>query len=857
MEQSRTAHADRIRSLKALFAPDQVVTDPIELLTYERDASLDHGVPDAVVFPRTTADVVKIVKWAIETDTPLVARGAGTGLSGGAVAARGGIIVGFSRMNKIIEFDEVGRSVVVEPGVVNLVLDEFVKAKGLYFPPDPASGRTATTGGNIAENAGGPHCFKYGVTTNYITGLEVVLADGRVVRMGGRALDYPEFDFVGLMTGNEGTLSIVTEASARLLRNTLAIKTALASFDSVEAAGEAVSAVIAAGLVPATMEMMDQKIMQILEDYTHAGLPVEAGAALIIEADGYPDSVAPQMEEISSILRQHNARDIRVAQTAEERDKIWYGRKSAAGAMARLAPAYYLVDGTVPRSKLAETLAEINAVIEQNNLRVGYVFHAGDGNLHPFILIDDPADSELMQKILQVGHRVMATCVDKGGSITGEHGVGSEKRQYMPLMYAPEELAVMLEVKQLFDPHERLNPGKIFPRPLPGTTASKSDAAVLQSRTTPFAPATTEEASQAIRCWVHERKTIRVVGGNTKSGGLCQTDVTLQTGRLSGIKSYALKDLYVTVGAGTRLAELQAVLARDKMWVPLGSPWSAATVGGIVSANLNAPLRMRYGGIRDLLLAVSVVLPDGRAIRSGRPVVKNVAGYDLTKLFVGAHGSLGLLTEVSLKLAPLPRSHASMIIPVASLAQGFTLGQELLRVCLVASALLLCRGCHFPGVSSPLVLIYSVEGMAEDVVAELAQVHELLRAHDVKGQIQSDASSGSETWAEWLVTSKAGGDRVARAGVAPKDLPKLLIDLAPDLGDTSFLADLASGLLYSRGIRIDSIRSAALSSGGYAVVLSGEAADPWGYAPATLQLMRDLKARWDPWGLFNPGAFIV
>ena len=669
-----------IRSLSALFSPHQVVTDPTELMTYERDASLDRGVPQAVVFPRTTADVVKIVRWAMETNTPIVARGAGTGLSGGAVAEHGGVIACFSRMNRIIEFDEVGRSVVVEPGVVNLVLDEVVKASGLYYPPDPASGRTATTGGNIAENAGGPHCFKYGVTTNYITGLEVVLADGQVVRLGGRALDYPELDLVGLMTGNEGTLCIITEASARLLRNTLAIRTALASFDSVEAAGEAVSAVIAAGLTPATMEMMDQKIMRILEDYTHAGLPVEAGAALIIEADGYPESVAPQMEEISSILRRHRAREIRIAQTGEERDKIWYGRKSAAGAMARLAPAYYLVDGTVPRSRLAETLAEINAEIERNHLRVGYVFHAGDGNLHPFILIDDPTDRDLMQQILQVGHQVMEICVAKGGSITGEHGVGSEKRHYMPLMYTPEELAVMQEVKQLFDPHQRLNPGKIFPA-APGPAPVKTLRATTRytdRHTTFLQPATSEEAAEDVRSLVHERKTVRIAGGNTKSDFLPPTDVTLRTVRLSGIKSYALEDLYVTVGAGTRLSDLQDELARDKMWVPFVSPWSASTIGGIVSANFNAPLRMRYGGIRDLVLAASLVLPDGRTIRSGRPVVKNVAGYDMTKLFVGAHGSLGLLTEVSLKLAPLPRARAGLIVPGASLAESLIRGQQML-----------------------------------------------------------------------------------------------------------------------------------------------------------------------------------
>lgn len=848
-----------LRGLRAVLRPGQVITDPIELLTYERDASLDRGAPEAVVFPVNTDEVAKIVKWSVETKTPIVARGAGTGLSGGAVAEQGGVIVCFSRMNRILEFDEVGRSVVVEPGVVNQVLDETVKSKGLYFPPDPASGRTATIGGNIAENAGGPHCFKYGVTTNYITGLKVVLASGQVVRLGGRALDYPEFDFAGLMTGNEGTLGIITEASARLLRNTVAIRTALASFDSVELAGEAVSAVIAAGLTPATMEMMDRKIMEILEDYTHAGLPVEAGAALIIEADGYEESVDPQMEEISSILRRHHARAIRIAETAEERDRIWYGRKSAAGAMARLAPAYYLVDGTVPRSKLAETLAEINAEIERNRLRVGYVFHAGDGNLHPFILVDDPANPELMQRILAVGQRVMEICVAKGGSITGEHGVGSEKRHYMPLMYPPEDLAVMLEIKQLFDPHQRLNPGKVFPHQSADLIPPASGPAPSSrpSPATPFAPATCEEAAEAIRSWASERKTMRLAGGRTKCGFLPPTDVVLQTERLSGIEAYALEDLYVTVGAGTRLADLQSELARDNMWVALASPWSAATVGGIVSANLNAPLRIRYGGIRDLVLAATVVLPDGRTIRSGRPVVKNVAGYDLTKLFVGAHGSLGLLTEISFKLAPLPRARASLIVPAESLSAGLANGASLLRVSLVASALLLCHGSLFPGLSSPYAVVHTAEGLPEDVAAELAQARAVLQADGAIRLIDEDAASGTEIWADWLAHVSAGGDIVVRAGVAPKDLPKLLVDQEPGLGGAPFLADLANGMLYLAGTPEAAIRSAALASGGYAVVLSGGSTDPWGYTPASLDLMRALKARWDEYGLFNPGTFIL
>ncbi len=480
----------------------------------------------------------------------------------------------------------------------------------------------------------------------------------------------------------------------------------------MEQAGEAVSAVIAAGLVPATMEMMDQKIMRILEDYAHAGLPVEAGAALIIEADGYPESVTQQMDEIAEILRRYGARDIRIAQTSEERDRIWYGRKSAAGAMARLAPAYYLVDGTVPRSKLAATLAEINAVVEANSFRVGYVFHAGDGNLHPFILIENPHDGELMQRILAVGHTVMEICVAKGGSVTGEHGVGSEKRQYMPLMYSADELDVMLDIKDVFDPGKLLNPGKIFPAELPEAPYRGAPEAPPGSMS---APATAAEAAEAIRGWLAAGKSIRVAGGGTKSAGLPPTDAILVTGGLCGIQHYALKDLFVTVGAGMPLDQLQAELARDKMWVPLVSPWPAATVGGIVSANFNAPLRMRYGNIRDVVLAASVALADGRSIQAGRPVVKNVAGYDVTKLFVGSHGSLGLLTDVSLKLAPLPRARASLIVPFDSATEAMKCGQQLLRVRMVASALLVCKGCDAQGVRSPYAVIYTGLGRVGSV----------------------------------------------------------------------------------------------------------------------------------------------
>jgi D-lactate dehydrogenase (cytochrome) len=902
---SAPSRADRFQSLARILGPGRLVTRAADLITYEIDAGLDRGRPDAVAIPRTAEDVERIARWAAEQRVPLVARGAGTGLSGGAVADRGGLVVAFAQMDRILEVDHVGRSAVVQPGVINLALDGLVGAQGLYFPPDPSSQRASTIGGNIAENSGGPHCFKYGVTTNYVTGLEVVLAGGRRVRLGGRALDYPEYDFAGLLTGSEGTLGIVVEASLRLVRRPPAVRTLMVAFESVESAGEAVSALIARGLAPATLEMMDQKIMRIIEDYAHAGLPTEAGAALIVEVDGYPAGVAPQIAEIAAILGEHEARDLRVAATAEQRDAIWYGRKSAAGAMSRLAPAYYLVDVTVPRSKLAVALARINQICEDAGLRVGYVFHAGDGNLHPLILIDDPSNPELVERVLAAGRKTVELCVEYDGSITGEHGVGIEKRDLMPLMYSPAELDAMRDVKQVFDPHELLNPGKILPprtddrRPTTDdrrptsedrrlkiensdADASEMLSSILDPRSSILSfvvrPSSAAEAAELIREHTSAGRSIRIRGGGTKSHDLPAADVLLSTAGLRGIHTYARDDLYVTVGAGTPLNELQAELAGDGMWAPLVAPWPEATIGGMVAANWNAPLRMRYGGLRDLVLAATIALGDGRVIRAGRPVVKNVAGYDLPKLFVGAHGTLGLIADVTLKLAPLPRVRASLIAPLDDLDRGLACAARLLHVCLNASALLLVRptttdqrpttedsddSLSFVVSRSSLVLVYTAEGSPEDVAAELAEAREVLQNEGITEITQVDEPSGSQIWARWLGDVSAGADEfIVRAGVATKDLPALLRSLPSDPAG-AFVADLASGLLYARDAGdLAPLRRAALSTGGYTVGLHAPGAatgaqDGWGYTPESIELMRALRRRWGANGLLNPGAFVV
>jgi glycolate oxidase subunit GlcD len=914
---------DQLRSLQTLLPRGQVFTDRASLISYEVDAGMDRGVPEGVVFPRSTEEVARIARWAAEHAIPLIARGAGTGLSGGAVAERGGIIVEFSHMQRILDIDVHGRSAVVEPAVINLALDEQVKTKGLYFPPDPASQRASTIGGNVAENSGGPHCFKYGVTSNYVIGLDVVLADGRRVRVGGRALDYPEYDLCGLLTGSEGMLALITAITVRLVRNPPAVKTLLAVFDSVEQAGKGVSAIIAAGLVPATMEMMDQKIIQIVEPFAHAGLPTEAQAILIIDVDGYPASLDRQVEDVTQLLQTHGARDLRISSSAEERNQIWFARKSAAGAIARLAPAYYTVDITVPRSRLTEALSEVNQVCDRYGLRVGYVFHAGDGNLHPLILIPDPEDRDLRERVHSAGREVVEIAVSKGGSLSGEHGVGIEKRQYMSLMFNDAELAAMWDVKEIFDPGNVLNPGKVFPLPAEsalspspvedtrrggGGEEEGGDACVAQSvppnevaqsiapdegdasvpsplNTSPaptgreqavghiLSPATAEDAARVLLAATRARRQVCIRGCSETLEELRDTFV-LSTAQLRGMKTYAADDLYITVGAGTMLDEIQTFLAPDQKQVPLATPWPEATVGGLIAANVNAPLRMRYGAVRDLVLCATVVLADGRVIRAGRPVIKNVAGFDLVKAVVGSHGTLGLITDVTLKLVVKPRTQRTLLIPVEDYRYGLLWAEKLLPMALVASAIMLCKDCVIPQgartSASTFMLVYSAEGVTEDVEAELDQVRRVLRTEGSPEPLEIEGLSGTDIWAASLAGSR--GALLVRAGVAARDVAAYVNDQAAALNEGAFLADMSSGLVHAvashldaaveAGAWLEKLRQPAVALDGYAVVMDMPVdwqgrIDRWGYRPQAIDLMRGLKGRWDPEGVLNVREFIV
>jgi glycolate oxidase len=448
--------------LAHLLSPRGYLDRPEDLALYEYDGGVDKHRPDLVVFPRSTEDVVAIVRAAAEFQVPFVGRGAGTGLSGGAIPREGGITVAFARMNRILEIDLENERAVVQPGVVNLDITLAVQGSGYFYAPDPSSQRACTIGGNVAENAGGPHTLAYGVTTNHVLGLEVVLPDGSVVLTGGLAPDLPGYDLTGLLTGSEGTMALVTKIGVRLMRKPELVKTCLAIYESNEDAGRTVAEITARAITPVAVEMLDGVMLRMVEEATHAGYPMDAAAVLLIELEGIREAVEAQVEQVREACMVAGAREFRVARTAEERDLLWKGRKNAFGAVGRVSPTYYVQDGVVPRTKIAPTLRFIGEVAERYGLTISNIFHAGDGNMHPIILFNPRKEGDL-EKARSAGEEILRFCIEAGGSITGEHGVGMEKNELMARQFSEETLELMGRLKLVFDPDARLNPGKVLP----------------------------------------------------------------------------------------------------------------------------------------------------------------------------------------------------------------------------------------------------------------------------------------------------------------------------------------------------------------------------------------------------------
>ncbi len=451
------------RAFEAIVGRGGVLTDPSELLVYESDGlTMLRALADVVVFPRSTEEVAACVRLANAEGLPFVARGAGTGLAGGCLPAEGGVVLALTRMNRILEIDYDNQLAVVEPGVVNLHLSQAVAGRGFYYAPDPSSQLACTLGGNVANNSGGPHTLKYGVTTNHVLGLEVVLPDGEVVWLGGKVRDSQGYDLVGVFVGSEGTFGIATKIVVRLLRRPQAVRTFLAVFDVLDQASRTVAAITARGLTPAALEMIDRITIQAVEDAYGAGYPRDAAAALLIELDGLAAGLEEEAERVLAACRENGAREVRVARDEAERQLLWKGRKAAFGAYGRVSPAYFVMDGVIPRTRLPEVLRRIEEIVAAHGLRVGNVFHAGDGNLHPNILYDPRKPGEV-ERVLAAGAEIMRLCVEVGGSISGEHGIGLEKQNFMPWIFSEADLQAMARVKAAFNPTGRCNPGKVFP----------------------------------------------------------------------------------------------------------------------------------------------------------------------------------------------------------------------------------------------------------------------------------------------------------------------------------------------------------------------------------------------------------
>ena len=451
-----------VQDLRQVLGERFVLNQARDLLLYEYDGSIDKGRPECVVFPRSTEQVVEIVRIAKEHQLPIVGRGAGTGLSGGVIPTRGGVMIGFSRMNKILEIDIENECAVVQPGVVNLDITRAVKGHGYYYAPDPSSQKACTIGGNVAENAGGPHTLIYGVTTNHVLGLEAVLPDGTVLEVGGKEQDLPGYDVTGLLTGSEGTMALVTKVIVRLMRSCEAVETLLAIYDVPDDAATTVGELTARAITPAAVEMLDGVMLRMVEEATHAGFPLDAQAVLLIELEGVREGVAQQLEQVRSVCLESGAREVRVAKSPRERALLWKGRKNAFGAVGRVSPTYYVQDGVVPRTRIADTLRHIHRVSEKYGLTISNIFHAGDGNMHPIILFDPRSEDET-QRTRAAGEEILRYCIDAGGAITGEHGVGMEKNELMPELFSEDSLAQMERLMRIFNPDGRLNPGKILP----------------------------------------------------------------------------------------------------------------------------------------------------------------------------------------------------------------------------------------------------------------------------------------------------------------------------------------------------------------------------------------------------------
>ncbi|MBI5241044.1 MAG: FAD-binding protein [Elusimicrobia bacterium] len=643
-----------IADLRASLPPGTLLTGEAQLAAYSYDGASRRGRPEAVALPRGADEVRRVVAFCADRRIPYVARGAGTNLSGGSVASRGGVLLSLARLDRILSVDTAALCAVVEPGVVNLKLQEELARTGHYYAPDPSSFRVSTIGGNIAENAGGPRCLKYGVTTDHVLALEAVMPDGELVRF---SVEDAGPEVMSLLVGSEGTLGVVTKAWLRILPQPAAVRTVLAGFPSVEAAVSCVSAIIAAGVVPRALEALDRATVATVEAYRKAGYP-GTEAVLLIEMDGTPESAAREAAAVERLAREYGASEVRSAEAVADRERLWEGRRGAYAACARLAPNVLVEDGVVPRDRLPEAVRRIREISARHGIQPALLFHAGDGNIHPNISYDE-RDPAQCARVKAAGQEMLRACVELGGSLSGEHGVGTEKREAMRWLHSSRVLRLFRDIKGSFDPEGSANPGKI----LPDEGGEAGGGPVRPAR-----PLSAQAALLAgkVKACAAEGRPMAVVGSGSRSPAAPPGCAELLTTGMNSVLDWDKGNYTVTVEAGVSVRSLRAELASQGFhlrWPDLGG-----TLGGVLASKA-------WPGLREDLLGMRLILADGEVADLGGKVVKNVAGYDAARLVLGSWGTLGVIVDATLRL------HSSAVeLPAAGEPKAFCAGPWQRRV---------------------------------------------------------------------------------------------------------------------------------------------------------------------------------
>jgi glycolate oxidase subunit GlcD len=973
-----------IENLQEVVGRDYVLSKPDELLVYECDGLPQHKyLPRAVVFPSTTEETAAVMRVLGRAGVPFTPRGAGTGLSGGALALNRGVVIEMARMRRILEIDEANRLAVVQPGVVNAHVSRAVAHLGLHYVPDPSSQPTCTIGGNIAESAGGVHCLKYGTTTDHVLGVRAVLAGGEIVDLGGAGGEAVGYDLLGIFVGSEGTFGIATEATLRLVQIPPTVRTMLAEFAAVNDASHAVSAIIAAGVMPAGLEMMDHEIIRAVEASVFAaGLSLDISAALLIELDGVEAGIDDEADRVKSICLQYGARSCRMARDENERKKLWAARKGAFGAIGRISPDSMIQDAVVPRSRLPEVLDAAYQIASRYQLRIANVFHAGDGNLHPLICFDSRFPDEV-HRVKEAGRELMETCVRAGGSITGEHGVGFDKRELLSLIFSETDMEIMLRVRAAFDPSGLCNPGKIIPMlrgcgearaqtkpnvqtPISNVASELGTAAIalqeasdllgpqasrphvsidsslaeikgqnLSSRNgkspngisrtfnpdsaikqlsaitgatnisgstlvtkiaatahndfpaaLTVAPESIEQIREVMKLASHESWTIAPAGAATwlDAGNLLKRiNIIVSTGKLNRIIEHEPADLVAITEAGTTLHNLNEALGRNGQWLAIDPPDDRhSTIGGVVATGLGGAQQFGYGPPRRHVIGMKVVLADGSLIKVGGRVVKNVAGYDLCKLFTGSYGTLGVVVEVNFKLRPLPFETRTIMVEgkrqdLISAARRvidtrlFPVAIELLSPGFALEAGWSSERAH--------LLLIRFAGSVNTVTLQTTDAIALIESKNGRAPARV-ASDDASIWRTLASFPLQFAERLVwRIGLRPAEVETFTTKLAAmdniypsdhdavmwqaGVGDGRIrVVDTCSQTTDQSVARLDELRAEAKRLGSALIIENAPSEiknhiDAWGPLGSSADLMKRIKYQLDPNDILSPGRFGV